>query len=78
MKMSFEIQNGENIVSKENVKYDRIIANMVLCHANDPDKMLKNWASVASDDCLLGISLMGDPTKNKFLSGMRESIEEVG
>lgn len=36
MKMVFEVQDGENIVPKENVKYDRIIANMVLCHANDP------------------------------------------
>lgn len=51
---------------------------MVLCHANDPEKMLRNWATVATEDCLIGVSLMGDPGKNLFISGMRKSIEEVG
>lgn len=37
---------------------------MVLCHANDPEKMLKNWHSIAAEDCLLGISLLGNPEKN--------------
>lgn len=44
---------------------------MVLCHANDPDKMLKNWYDIATDDCLLGVSLLGDPQKNHFVRGIR-------
>jgi len=34
--LNFEVQNGENVEVKENVQFDRIISNMVLCHANDP------------------------------------------
>jgi hypothetical protein len=33
--------------------------------------MLKNWNSIATDDCILGISLLGDPQKNNLVRGMR-------
>jgi hypothetical protein len=40
---------------------------MVLCHADDPEKMLINWREIATDDCLLGVSMLGDPNKNHFV-----------
>jgi hypothetical protein len=40
--------------------------------------MLKNWHSLSTDDCLIGMSLLGDPKKNHFVRGIREAIQEVG
>ena len=70
----FEVANGEEIYDK-GVKFDRIIANLVIMFVPDPDRMMKNLASVAKEGCLMGITIWGDPTKNNKLAVMPSSLK---
>ena len=44
----------------------------------DPVKMLRNLHQMASDDCLLGVSVWGNKDNNNLMMSIRESILELG
>lgn len=50
--------NGEEKIPKE-IKFDRIICNLVLMLTTDPAKMLINLYDSAEDGCLLGLTVWG-------------------
>ena len=40
--------------------------------------MLKNLHSMATDDCLLGVTVWGDKNRNNLMKSIREAILESG
>ena len=64
--LTLKAANGEESMDVE-YKFDRIIANLVLIHTEDPVKMLKNFHSMASENCLLGVSVWADQKKANLL-----------
>ena len=64
--LTLKAANGEELIEVP-YKFDRIIANLVLIHTEDPAKMLKNFQSMASENCLLGVSVWADQKKANLL-----------
>jgi ubiquinone/menaquinone biosynthesis C-methylase UbiE len=56
--LEFGQVNGEEKIPKE-IKFDRIICNLVLMLTTDPAKMLRNLYDSAEDGCLLGLTVWG-------------------
>lgn len=44
----------------------------------DPKKMLENLASVASEGCLLGVTIWGDRKKSNFMTLPHEAMNKLG
>ena len=51
--------NGEDRLDTP-YKFDRIIANLVLHLTEDPVKMMANFHSMASEGCILAVSVTGN------------------
>jgi hypothetical protein len=44
----------------------------------DPKRMLENLASVASEDCLLGVTIWGDRKMSNFMTLPHEAMKQLG
>lgn len=63
--MSIEEANGEEPFNV-GYRFDRIIANLVVHHTQNPLKMMTNLHSVAAQGCLLAVSIIGEDRFNDF------------
>ena len=68
----------EKFEPEEGIKFDRIICNLVLMLTEDPVKMLTSFRQSATEDCLLGLSVWGDKSRNNFHGQISDTIKEMG
>ena len=72
--LTLKAANGEEPMECAH-KFDRIIANLVLIHTEDPVKMMKNFHSMGEEGCLLGVTVWGDQKYGNMLSIMLEAMK---
>lgn len=75
--LTLQIANGEQKVDFP-FKFDRIIANLVLHHADDPLKMVNNLHEMAEEGWLLAVHEMSSDETNDFLRHVPESHKAKG
>lgn len=59
-------------------KFDRIIANLVIMMVEDPVKTLKNLHSLAAENCLLGLTVWGNPQDANLMTLPSQALKEKG
>jgi hypothetical protein len=69
--------DGEKTIESP-FKFDRIICNLVLMLTEHPNIMLQNLASIASEGCLLGLTIWGDKKLSNFLTLPFEGMQHLG
>lgn len=69
--------NGEHPIESPH-KFDRIIANLVIHHAEHPLEMLKNLSDLAEPGCLLGVTEFGKEELNDLLRYVPEAYKAKG
>lgn len=75
--LSYRVVDGEKHIDTP-YKFDRIICNLVLMITENPQKMLENLASVASEGCLMGVTIWGDKKLSNFMTLPLAGMEQQG
>ena len=65
--IKFQVHNGEETLETP-YKFDRIICNLVLMIAENPQKMLRSLHAMSEEGCLLGLTVWGDKAKSNFMT----------
>ena len=59
-------------------KFDRIIANLLLMMVDDPKEVMTNFHKRAEKDCLLGVTVWGNPLEDNFFTLEAKAKESSG